>query len=548
MSLGDIETPLSPGWWMVRLSLKRSDPKRLKRLNRLDQYLRGNPPLPVEREACRPAFEAFQKTCRVNLAEPVVLSLANRMRPIGVRTGVDDDEAGDVEAWKIIGRAGMKTVFRDAHEMMLGLSEGVVWVGDVNPETGVPLVTAEDPREAVVEEDPATGSTLAAFKAFHDGVQRRDYAILLLRGDPNVDPEGDGPSTDSLGLPAQGPHTRLLVAWKECSRLDEHSDILVNQEWNWDPARSATLEKLGGMVPVVKFTNRAGVSEFEPHIDLLDRLNRLILNQMVIATYQAFQRMAAIGLPATYPDDHPQAGEEIDYEKIFTTDPGGFWQLPADSQMWVAPAVDMTGVLQSVKDAQQQLSAASSTPMYVFSPDSANQTAEGASLSREGQVGKADDRIDRVDPKWSKVISLCFRWMGDQERADLAALELMWDDTEKASIIEKSQAAAQAGSLPQVGIWRNIWKFSPAEVDRLAKEQQAQELKQQAQQMSMMKAQAALAPKPSPAGGGSSGKPAPSGGSSSPSGGRSTGGNNAPRSARGGKSGGSGSSGGRVSS
>jgi hypothetical protein len=109
-------------------------------------------------------------------------------------------------------------------------------------------------------------------------------------------------------------------------------------------------------------------------------------------------------------------------------------------------------------------------------------------------------------------------------------------------MIEKSQAAAQAGSIPQQGIWRNIWKFSPAEVDRLSKEQQAQELKQQAQQLSMMKAQAALAPKPAPGtpGGGSSGKPAPSGG-------RSNGGNNAPKPASGGKSGGSGTSGGRVS-
>jgi hypothetical protein len=132
--------------------------------------------------------------------------------------------------------------------------------------------------------------------------------------------------------------------------------------------------------------------------------------------------------------------------------------------------------------------------------------------------------------------------MGDEERADLASLELMWDDTEKASVIEKSQAAAQAGSIPQIGIWRNIWKFSPAEIDRLTKEQQAQELKQQAQQMSMMKAQAALAPKPAPGApsGGSSGKPAPSGG-------RSNGGNNAPKPASGGKSGGSGTSGGRVS-
>jgi hypothetical protein len=541
VALGDIKTPMTPGWWMIRLSLKRTDPERAKRFDQLEAYLAGNPPLPVEREQCQAAFALFQESCRVNLAEPTVLSLTNRMRPIGIRTGADDDEAGDIDAWKVITRAGMKVVFRDTHERMCGLSEGLVWVGDVNPETGVPLVTAEDPRECVAEEDPATGSTLAAHKAWHDSVQGKDFAVLVLRGDPHVDSEGDDPSVQGLGLPPSGPDTRLLVAWHECSRLDDHAPY-VNQDWTWDTKRSAPIPKLGGMVPVVRFVNRRGVAEFEPHTDLLDRLNRMIMNQMVIATYQAFQRLAATGLPQRYPEDHPVEelrGEIIDYEKIFTSDPGGIFALPKDSLLQVIPQVDMTGILSAIKDAQQQFSAATMTPMYVFSPDSANQTAEGASLSREGQVGKADDRIDRVDPRWAKVISLCFRWMGDEQRADLASLELMWDDTDKASMIEKSQAAAQAGSIPQIGIWRNIWKFSPAEIDRLSQEQQQQELKQQAQQLSMMKQQAALAPKPapgSPSSGGSSGKPAPSGG-------RSNGGNKAPQAARGGKSGGSGSAG-----
>lgn len=501
MPIEGTETPYSPGWWLMRLSRALNDPKRLRRFERLLSYLEGHPPLPVGRENCREAFEVFQHKARSNFAETVVTALANKLRPIGVRTAADDDETGDAKAWDIVERSGMRVVFADAHEDVLGLSEGYVIVGDIDPETGVPLVTHEDPREVIAVEDPATGRAIAALKVFHDDVQGKDFAYLYLAG--SATPPADSPtrSTSAAGIAAPNAPTRMLVASRTNRSVGQR--ILVNpQGWDWEEGLSADLPKLNGMLPVVKLTNRRGLGEFEIHTDLLDRINHGILDRMVIATYQAFKRLGAIGLPEVYPPGHPKAGEEIDYKDVFTADPGAIWQLPLGAQMWESGAVDLTPILNAGKDDIRDLSAVTHTPMYMFMPDSVNQSAEGASLAREGLVDKALDRIARFDSRWARVLSLCFRWMGDAERADMARIRIMWEPPEKPSLIERAQAAAQAGDIPWRGQMRNVWFFPPDEIDRMETERAADMMRQAAQQQAMLKAQAeaqAAARPPQPA-------------------------------------------------
>ena len=51
-----------------------------------------------------------------------------------------------------------------------------------------------------------------------------------------------------------------------------------------------------------------------------------MLQRMTIATIQAFKQRAFKGLPKTDPD----TGEEIDYDSIFTADPGAGLEHPPD--------------------------------------------------------------------------------------------------------------------------------------------------------------------------------------------------------------------------
>lgn len=59
-------------------------------------------------------------------------------------------------------------------------------------------------------------------------------------------------------------------------------------------------------------------------IDDLDRINLLVLQRVQIAVLQAFRQRAIKGeLP-----EKDAAGNAIDYNVLFSSDPAALWQLP----------------------------------------------------------------------------------------------------------------------------------------------------------------------------------------------------------------------------
>ena len=105
--------------------------------------------------------------------------------------------------------------------------------------------------------------------------------------------------------------------------------------------------------------------------------------------------------------------------------------------------------------------------MHYLSPDGANQSAEGAALAREGLVFKAEDRIARVTPSWSKVMSLMFRWIGDDERAELLDLEPIWKPAERYSMAERADANSKFQDIPFNSRMTLIGQFTPAEIAQM---------------------------------------------------------------------------------
>lgn len=441
----DVKTPQSAGWWLERLSQKLTDKKRQARLELLNDWFVGDPPLPVGAENSREAYQAFQRSARSNFAELVVEALRERMTPVGIRTSADGDETGDAEAWRIWQRAGLEVEAAEVHRTALSLGDAYVIVGPVDPDSGVPVITAEDPRQVVTEHDPLQQRrVVAALKMFYDDLAERELAYLYLPG-------------------------RVYVA----EHLGKRGTVVVTRfngrSWSWDEDKGGAdgQELPDGMMPVIRFRNSRGVGEFEPHLDLLARINTGILNRMTIAVMQAFRQRAAKNLPET-----DSAGNVIDYSEIFAADPGALWQLPEGVEMWESQQTDLTPILSAVKDDVQHLAAVTRTPMHMLMPAGDNQSAEGASLQREGLTFKADDRIARFTPGWSQVMATAFRWMNDKERADLNALNVLWKPPERLSLAERADASvkAKADDVPWRTRMTKIWGFSPDEVDRMAAE------------------------------------------------------------------------------
>ncbi len=471
----DVSTPRSPGWWMKRLFSRLVDRKRRDRLTLLSDYYRGHPPLPVGAENAREAFTAFQAKARSNFASLVAGAVSERMMPIGFRTAVDDDTTGDAEVGAMWERAGGVVTASNVHDMMLSLSETYVIVGPVDNETQAPTITCEDPQLTVGEPDPAfPGRLLAALKVVYDEIDGQDRAYLYLPGEVWVATRQRRSSTE-LAVQQLGP---VLSSFNE-------------RTWEWDTGRTGTLPALGGRIPVVRFVNKDEMGEFEPHTDLLDRINHQILQRMVIATMQAFRQRAVSGLPLT----DPRTGQIIDYTDVFTADPAAIWQLPDTAKMWESGQVDLTPILSAVKDDVQHLAAVTRTPMHMLMPAGENQSAEGANLQREGLVFKVLDRINRASNLWARVMSLALLQAGQRDRADLVQLRTLWAPPQRLSLAERADAASKAsGDIPRRSRLIHIWQFSPAEADRMMSEWADDELLAQQVAAATAAATAAAAP------------------------------------------------------
>lgn len=418
---------------------------RHHRLERLDRYYKGDPPLPETLNNLRDVAHDFFRTSRTNFAELVSEAPRERMQPTGIRTAATDvnDEDGDEAAWAQWTAAGLPILSADVHQLMLSLGDGYVIV-DWDDTRKRPVVTAEDPRQVVTLHDPKTDAITSALKIYRDYAEKVDVAYMYEPG-------------------------RVLVATKPASDVVSVTATMFNAaDWEWDAERSGPLPAgFGDVIPVVRFKNRGGVAEFERHIDVLDRINRTILRGMVIMTYQAFRQRAVKGdLP-----ERDDAGNLIDYNEVLKSGPDAMWLLPPDVDIWESGQVDLNPLMQFVKNDVLFLAAVTRTPLAMLTPDAATQSAEGASLQREGLVFKTEDRIARASQSWATVVSLMFRFAGDAARSDVSTIQLMWAPVERYSVSERANAIAQTkGVVSRYQQLTEIWGMAPAQANRALSE------------------------------------------------------------------------------
>jgi hypothetical protein len=193
---------------------------------------------------------------------------------------------------------------------------------------------------------------------------------------------------------------------------------------------------------------------------------------MVIATTQAFRQRV---LKGDFPT-HDADGNEIDYNGIFESNAGALWMVPESADVMELGQADINGILQAVRADIQDFAAVTRTPMHYLTPEGANGSAEGAALAREGLVFKTEDRIARVTSGWTKVMSLMFRWLGDDARAELLDLEPIWKPAERYSLAERADANSKFQDIPFRSRMSLIGQFSPAEVATMEAERAGEQL------------------------------------------------------------------------
>lgn len=450
----DTGTPGSPGWWFKRLIDELN--KRRPRYEGLDARYCGEANLPMyANQEVADSYRRFRSMAKLNFAELIVEATRERMMPVGFRMGADDSIGGDKEAWRIWQGNQLDADSPLVHRTSLAMADAYVIVGPVDPDTGVPLITAEDPREVITAHDPAhRRKVTAALKTWCDEVEKEEYAYVYL-------PAG------VLGLES----AHVFRAARHISEGD--SKGVRGFEWDAEPKALPTTR-----VPVVRFANKPKLGyrdcskgEFETHTAALDRIDYTVLQRLQIITLQAFKQRAVKGVPLTIPSG-PQQGQQIDYADIFKMDPAALWIMPPGADIWESGQVDLSPVQSAVKDDVTYLAAVTRTPMHYLTPDAANGSAEGASLAREGLVFKVLDRMAQAGESWEQVMSLAFESAGDVERARRPDMEVMWAPPDRFTLAEKYDAAikAIAAGVPWRTVMLDVLGFSPQQVSRMEAE------------------------------------------------------------------------------
>ena len=215
---------------------------------------------------------------------------------------------------------------------------------------------------------------------------------------------------------------------------------------------------------MVVYRNPDGMGEFEPHLDVIDRINGGILRRLSIESMLAFKTRALTskegkGLPKQDAD-----GNDIDWSQILPFAPGALWDLPPGIDVWESGTTDITPLLAASKDDIRQLSADTRTPLPMLMPDNANQSAKGATATESGYLSKCGDRKDEAQIGGTAVLVEALKTDG----IDLgdATLELSFEPVEMVSLQEKMAAAAQAKSagVPTKTIWREVLGWSPEKI------------------------------------------------------------------------------------
>lgn len=430
--------PTTPQEWLPVLT-KRLD-QRVPRIRRLRNYANGNADLPEMGKNLRASWEKFQRKARTNFGGLCVESLADRIKTNGLAIGKDREHPALGVAERLWRDNRLDVQVPEAIEDYLVCGIGYLVVG--RGTDGHAVVTRERPEDFYADVDPLRPwKARAAVKAWRDSVEGVDYVKVWTQG--------------------------LAVTWSRPSKTDSGSTRAGSAGEDW---AERTTEVYEGDPPVVVLERKGGVGLFEPHIDVIDRINLGKLNRLVIAAMQAFRqralKQASADANAADPmPEHDEDGNAIDYAKLFEPAPGALWELPAGIDIWESTPSDLTSLLTAEKADARDFAAVSRTPISVFIPEGANQSAEGASSAKEGQVSRASAEIARLSPALAVMVVYMLR-VEDVALGPDETVEVLWTPPEHVSLTERyaaAQAAKGAGESWR-SIARNILGYSPDQI------------------------------------------------------------------------------------
>ena len=415
----------TPEQWLETLT-QRLD-ARMPYVTQMRRYRNGDAPLPEMGKNLRASWLAFQRKSRANWGGYAVDARCDRIVYAGVTVGgsVDSDEAK--AATRIARDNRLDVAFADAIDNCLSTGYGYVVVGVGEDDRAV--VTSEPPEQVIVAQDPIQSwRARAALKVWRDDEETLDYATVW----------ADGLLTKFSRQATSLPGSVLTLTHAAGGGWERDG----GQTPYTGPLPVFELEGPVGTTSLESVQWAGGLAMLDGHTDLIDAINHGVLNRLVTMAMQAFRQRAlrmrdGQGLP-----DKDEAGNVIDYARVFEPAPGALWELPPEvDSIWESQQTNASDLLAAVKDDLRSFGALTAAPMPGVSSDSANQSAEGARSGKEGTASKASKFLRRARPVLNGAMVAALRVEGFPAED---TVEVKFEPTDRITLAEKMDAASKA--------------------------------------------------------------------------------------------------------
>lgn len=499
---GDI--PGSPYWWLERLVNQILT--RQPYLDERESYVLGYHPYPTGDRKFMRALAELQKVSRTNYCGLVTSAKVERMRVRGFRFG--DAGTVDEDAQSIWNANDMDYQSNKIHKWaaMYGLAYALVTPPDPLSDSKYPVITAEDPRVAIVYRDPMSPTkSLAGLRMWADDLIGHIMAVLYL---PDATYTYIGPPTqDTRGWTIQTLRQRLFAV---SGGLGGFQLLGVDD----NPLGEV------GLVEYVWRPESGRIPEGEASVDvrdIQDRINQSMLDRLVISRSQAYKQRWATGI-------NVPKGKKGQRRSPFDLGADLLWVTSNDTAKFGQfESADITMLLDAIRDDVADIAAITKTPAHYLMGKMANVSGETLTQAEAGLISGCKDRAASIGWSHTRLMKLAFASTGDARAKEVDVMTL-WNQFGQQLLAD---AALAVQELTTAGVPLELtlgWlDFSPDEIAfarQYADEQEAkqQALQQQQMQMQHQQAMQLAAAKPQSTGAKPSGGPqnSKSGGTAKP--------------------------------
>jgi hypothetical protein len=419
---------------------------RQQSVAKLERYYSGDHPLPTmptsaQAMQAETAYRRLLQMGRTNWCRLVADAPGERLQVIGFRSGID--QSVDADVWDIwqTNQLDADSALVHSTALVTGQAFALVWA-DAN---GEPTITPEHPSQCIV--------------AYERGTRRKRSAGLKAWIDDS------GKICATLYLP-----DFVLKYQTSHESQSLHGNDWVRREI---PGETWPAQNPLGVVPLVEFRANptltpapigGGVGEFEPILDIQDRVNRTLFTRLLAGEFGAFRQRWVVGMDL---EADPVTGR---VQEPFKAAIDRLWMVDDPNvKFGEFSATDLRPFIDAVEADVTHLAAITKTPPHYLLGKAINISAEALKAAEAGLVAKTARHRDQFTEAWEEVLRLAIavRDPQDPRAQDLASM-VVWHDIEQRTWGETVDAVLkmQALGVPQEALWSMLPGVTPQDVAR----------------------------------------------------------------------------------